>query len=185
MELEFRAHKQEIEMENYDLKRKLEDGQEIIDKLSLEAKQVVSLKDSNAKLRLQITKEQSRLQKETAREVYSPKDHSMFLQKVTYYESSFSTLNALLQTSINEYNKEKSDLHTLIKIREPVHSRLPVQKATNEMRATEIFYSKNSEYNIEQMILRFGSVNSDSDKFLEMLNLMSGFYRLVTDELEI
>jgi hypothetical protein len=184
MELEFRAHKQEIEMENHDLKRKLEDGQEMIDKLSMEAKQVANLKVGNTKLRDQIANEQKRLQKETSREVYSPKDHQMFQQKVAYYESAFTVLNGRLQTSINEYNKEKSDLHTLIKIKEPMQSRAPTQKATNEMRATEIFYSKNSEYNIEQMLLRFNSVESDSDKFVEMLTLMFGFYRLVTDELE-
>jgi hypothetical protein len=49
-------------------------------------------------------------------------------------------------------------------------------KIASEYRASEIFYSSNNEYNIDQILLRFNTVSPESSKFLELLNLIKDFY---------
>ena len=184
MELEFKSQKRDLLMENADLKRQYEDKLLRIGELEKGVKKVEIIKKDNEKLNKKIEAHKKLVAAEQSTQLYDENDYQIYKEKTEYYETAFGKYERGLKTSMHSYEAKKDLLQKIIKMQEPNMNKKNAPKVANEMRATEIFYSMNSEYNIEQILLRFDTILVDSDKFVELLTLIDGFYRLVKDELD-
>ena len=185
MELQFRATQRDLEYEIKNMTTKYDDSILRIRELESKIAGTDVLKTENTKLKNALEKLNRKFEKEHAKQYYLQKQIDVYQEKVFYYENSFTHLEGFLRGSMNDYENENEKLKKRIKSLQPNMAKRGLNRIAHEMRATEIFYSKNSEYNIEQILQRLNSVNVDSDKFVEQLGLVSGFYRLVCEELDV
>lgn len=115
---------------------------------------------------------------------YSIRERDILKEKVLFYEQNFAELENFFRKSVNQYNSERRKLTERINamVKTSVKKK-GLLKIASEYRASEIFYSSNNEYNIDQILLRFNTVSPESSKFLELLNLIKDFYQIVQLEL--
>ena len=105
--------------------------------------------------------------------------------KVDEYERRIDNVEKHFIDEKEEYARERKKLQK--KVRDMTIKRSykkAVLKITSEFKASEVFYSNNNQYNIEQIILRFNTVAAESAKYVELLNLVREFHQLVVQELK-
>lgn len=146
------------------------------------------LVDSNIQinnLQQEVEKNRSLYEDYHAKTHYSVRERDILKEKVEFYESNFNELEKFFQKSVRQYQSERRKLTERIATMSKTNKKKTgLLKIASEFRATEIFYSKDNEYNIDQIILRFNTVSPESQKFLDLLNLIKDFYNLVKLEMK-
>lgn len=136
-------------------------------------------------LNLEVEKNRSLYEDYHAKAHYSTRERDILKEKVEFYESNFNELEKFFQKSVRQYQSERRKLTERIAAMSKTNKKKTgLLKISSQFRATEIFYSKNNEYNIDQIILRFNTVSPESSKFLDLLNLIRDFYNLVKKEMK-
>lgn len=150
------------------------------------------LKEENSKMKGKIQELEQDLKIRTRKEEEQhSKNHHLsrvneILQvKVDEYERRIDDVEKHYIVEKEEYERERKNLSKRIQQMTVKRStKKTLVKITSEFRASEVFYSGNNQINIEQIIMRFSSVPSESVKYSELLNLVKEFHCLVQEELE-
>lgn len=137
-----------------------------------------------ANLEVDIDRKRLMYEDQHAKAHYSIRERDILKEKVQFYEQNFAELEKFFRKSVNQYNSERRKLTERINAMVKTSTKKKgLLKIASEYRASEIFYSSNNEYNIDQLLLRFNTVSPESSKFLELLNLIRDFYQIVQLEL--
>jgi len=111
------------------------------------------------------------------------KENEILKDLVSTYEKRITEVEDFYRKSRRDYEMQREELKKKVeKLDTRQSKKTGLIRIAGEFRATEIFYSKNTEYNLDQLILRFKTVSPDGSKFVQMLDLISDFFSLVISE---
>jgi hypothetical protein len=115
---------------------------------------------------------------------YLQREIAILKEKVNFYEGKVEKVESYFAKEKDEYEAERKKLSKRIaQLTNKRSTKKAILKITSEFKASEIFYSNNNQYNIEQIVLRLNTVNAESTKYVELLTLVKEFHVLITEEL--
>ena len=141
-----------------------------------------------SRLKTELREAQFEYEDNHAKAHYYAREQVILDEKKEFYEKNFLDLERSFKEAIIDYQKERRKLTERIN-HLTVNANLKERRKhkgllriVSEYRSTQIFYSSNSEYNLDRIVLRFDTVASDPKKYLEILDLVKNFYVMVQNE---
>lgn len=170
----------------------LAEKNQMLTQLQKEAETFTDYRNENANLQMKIMQLEKELRDKSRREeeLHSQNHHltranEILQMKVDEYERRIDKVEKHFIEEKEEYARERKKLAKRMQKKTAERSyKRALLKITSEFKASEIFYSNNSQYNIEQIILRFNTLSAESTKYSEMLELIGQFHELVLQELK-
>jgi hypothetical protein len=185
LELDYRDKFKTIEAENVDLKSKILKNEKTLTDLKKITSELSIENALHLELQYELEKLRRDLHQQKSKQYYQKHEFLISSEKVDFYQLTFDKFEGFLKGSINDYENERASLsNRQDKLKGLAGPGSCLEQVAGNFKKTEIFYSKDAEHNIEQLFTRFNTIPVDSEKFIEMLELLTGFYGVVDSDLK-
>ena len=126
-----------------------------------------------------------RIEELHARNHFLNRWNGLLEHKVEEYSTKVELVEKHFKDEQQEYMKERKKLASRVSEMDENNMKgKPLFRICDEFKSSETFYSNTSQSNLDQIVLRFNTVKAESIKFVELLNLVQEFHKLVLKDLD-